>query len=85
MTPERIEEFRREWNSPPQPGDEPWVAESHAALHAVCDLALDGLRLRQGKVLVEPQAKNWVAPNVGENLYLRKGHSIVLVDKKAKP
>ena len=74
MTPERIEEFRREWNSPPQPGDEPWVAESHAALHAICDLALDGLRLRQGKVLHNSPAH-----------HLTHGQQIVLVDKEAKP
>ena len=78
MTPERIEEFRREWNSPPQPGDEPWVAESHAALHAICDLALDGLRLRQGKVLTW---NDWV----GVNVPIEPGQQIVLVDKEAKP
>ena len=78
MTPERIEEFRREWNSPPQPGDEPWVAESHAALHAICDLALDGLRLRQGKVIDSLGSRNIISAG------LKPGHQIVLVDKEAK-
>ena len=47
------------------------VAEERVA---ICDLALDGLRLRQGKVLHNSPAH-----------HLTPGQQIVLVDKEAKP
>ena len=73
MTPERIEEHKAEAAQflHSEVAEIRCIAEERVA---ICNLALDGLRLRQGKVLHNSPAH-----------HLTPGQQIVLVDKEAKP
>lgn len=86
MTPERIEEFRKRHRLNIDEfyrGERPKLLIDNAELEAICDLALDGLRLRQGKVLnLMGKVKNWNHEN--KIYWIPRGKLLVLVDKGEK-